>query len=80
VGVVAVPDARLGEVPVAAVEAEPGTSVATLEAWARDRLQRYQVPARIVIVDTLPRTPSLKVSRPALLQMIQRATAAREST
>jgi acyl-coenzyme A synthetase/AMP-(fatty) acid ligase len=33
-----------------------------LRAWAKQRLTPYQVPARVVALDELPRTPSSKVS------------------
>ena len=68
------PDERLGQVPVAAVElhadAEPITGD-ELKAWAADQLTGYQVPVRIHVVDALPRTPSLKVSQPALRAMLE---------
>ncbi|WP_029430122.1 class I adenylate-forming enzyme family protein [Blastococcus sp. URHD0036] len=64
-GVVGAPDERLGEVPFAAVElvggAEPPTE-AELKQFVRDRLPAYAVPARVLVVDRLPRTGSLKVS------------------
>jgi acyl-CoA synthetase (AMP-forming)/AMP-acid ligase II len=65
--VVGLPDERLGQVPVAAVELRDGAppvSEAALRDFAREHLARYQVPAEIRIVAALPRTPSLKVSRP----------------
>lgn len=68
--VVGLPDARLGEVPVAAVmlrASAPGERVpdeAELRDHARRHLAAYQVPARIRIVESLPRTPSMKVSLP----------------
>jgi long-chain acyl-CoA synthetase len=70
--VVGIPDARLGAVPVAAVELRPGSSGATpdeLFAMLRGRLPPYQVPVRIVIVDALPRTPSMKISQPGVAAM-----------
>jgi long-chain acyl-CoA synthetase len=60
-------DARLGEVPVAAVEPRVGHSApaaADVVAFARERLLAYQVPARVIVVDALPRTGSMKVSIP----------------
>jgi long-chain acyl-CoA synthetase len=63
--VVGIPDARLGEVPVAAVEPQAGAPAPTpaeLEAHIRASLPSTYVPARFLIVDTLPRTPSMKVS------------------
>jgi acyl-CoA synthetase (AMP-forming)/AMP-acid ligase II len=63
--VVGVPDARLGEVPVAAVELHDGAPPIDgeqLRAFAREHLVTYQVPKKIRIVDRLPRTASMKVS------------------
>jgi len=34
-----------------------------LHEWLAQRLARYHLPAEIKIVDDLPRTPSLKISR-----------------
>jgi acyl-CoA synthetase (AMP-forming)/AMP-acid ligase II len=64
--VVGIPDARLGSVPAAAVELRNGESVSCDEllGFARQHLAAYQLPARIRVVDALPRTPSLKVSQP----------------
>lgn len=65
--VLGLPDARLGEVPVAAVEPRVGQSPPSpdeIVAFARERLLAYQVPARVIVVDALPRTGSMKVSIP----------------
>jgi acyl-coenzyme A synthetase/AMP-(fatty) acid ligase len=62
-------DRRLGQVPVAAVELRPDSepvTAADLLRWVRERLSAYQVPTRLVLVDELPRTPSLKISQGAL--------------
>ncbi|MFH1603843.1 MAG: AMP-binding protein [Pseudomonadota bacterium] len=50
--VVALPDARLGEVPVAYVALRTGARVdgATLIAWARERIAGFKVPRHIGIV------------------------------
>jgi acyl-CoA synthetase (AMP-forming)/AMP-acid ligase II len=67
--VVGISDERLGALPVAAVELEPGAppiDVEELRGFAREHLASYQVPARIAIVEALPRTPSLKVSEPGV--------------
>lgn len=66
--VVGVDDPRLGAVPAAAVELTPGVdaSEAELLDFARHHLIAYQVPVRILIVDELPRTPSMKVALPAV--------------
>ncbi len=65
--VVGIPDARLGQVPVAAVELAAGASApdeAELIAFAKARLLSYQVPVRIICVEELPRNASLKVMAP----------------
>jgi len=72
--VAGLPDARLGEVPVAAVEIEPqrqAPDTAELVALCRARLTPYEVPAHIVVLDALPRTPSSKVSRVELLDLVR---------
>jgi long-chain acyl-CoA synthetase len=71
-GVVGLPDERLGEVPVAAVQAASGVrlDVPSLLAWARERLAPYQVPVRVVEVDALPRTPSMKIDQRALRELL----------
>lgn len=40
-----------------------------LLALLRSRLPPYQVPARILIADALPRTPSMKISQPGVAAM-----------
>ncbi|MFJ3895255.1 class I adenylate-forming enzyme family protein [Streptomyces sp. NPDC090083] len=76
--VAGLPDPRLGEVPVAAVELGPGQPAvdpAELTALCRGRLTPYEVPAHIVVVDELPRTPSSKVSRVELLDLVRARSA-----
>jgi acyl-CoA synthetase (AMP-forming)/AMP-acid ligase II len=64
--VVGIADARLGQVPAAAVELRSGASLSCDEllSFARQHLTAYQMPAQLRIVEALPRTPSLKVSQP----------------
>jgi long-chain acyl-CoA synthetase len=65
--VVGLPDARLGEVPVAAVELRGGAVRETeesLKAFARSKLLAYQVPVSVRIVEGLPRNASMKISLP----------------
>jgi acyl-coenzyme A synthetase/AMP-(fatty) acid ligase len=64
---VGIADERLGEVPVAAVTIRDGAArpaAAELREWLAERLARYHLPTEIKLVDELPRTPSMKVSRP----------------
>ncbi|GAC1396991.1 MAG: AMP-binding protein [Mycobacterium sp.] len=72
-GVAGIPDARLGAVPVGAVELAAGAHVSSEELldFVRERVTRYQVPAQLLIVDELPRTPSLKVSQPELRRLFR---------
>lgn len=77
--VTGMPDERLGQIPVAAVECRPGMdapSVEELVALCRQQLTPYEVPAHIVVVAELPRTPSSKVSHVELLELVhaQRST------
>jgi long-chain acyl-CoA synthetase len=70
--VAGLPDERLGTVPVAAVELRPGSPAPTVEelrALCREHLTPYEVPVTIRIVDELPRTAALKVSRVELLEL-----------
>jgi acyl-CoA synthetase (AMP-forming)/AMP-acid ligase II len=64
--VIGLPDERLGQIPVAAVELKPGAalSIEALKQFAQTHLTPYQVPVKFKIVESLPRTVSLKVSRP----------------
>ncbi len=66
------PDARLGAVPVAAVElrdehaaATPGELLATVAAV----LAPYEIPVELMVIETLPRTPSGKVDLTAVREL-----------
>jgi long-chain acyl-CoA synthetase len=66
--VVGMPDERLGEIPVAAVELVPGhiLAEADLLAWMKQRLLAYQMPVAVKIVAALPRNASMKISQPSI--------------
>jgi long-chain acyl-CoA synthetase len=66
--VLGVPDPRLGQRVVAAVEAAAGATVGEEEVreHCRRNLARYKVPDQVVVVDELPRNAMGKVQRPAL--------------
>ncbi len=70
--VVGVPDARLGEVPVAFVVASGSVSDADLEATCREHLAPYKVPVAFHRVQTLPRSEVGKILR---RELAERATA-----
>jgi acyl-CoA synthetase (AMP-forming)/AMP-acid ligase II len=75
-----VPDRRLGQIPVAAVELRPGASVDgdQLREHCRAALTPYEVPARVFVVDELPRGAALKVDRRRLLAMLEELGAMQE--
>jgi acyl-CoA synthetase (AMP-forming)/AMP-acid ligase II len=77
--VVALPDQRLGQVPAAAVVLAdglpgwPGEDMqAELQAWVRARQPPYAVPVTIRPVGELPRTPTLKIAKGALTELLRR--------
>lgn len=73
-GAVGMPDRRLGQVPVAAVElksGEPRPSEQELLDHCRRLLVIPHLPTRIVILDSLPRTTSLKVEVGALRRRLE---------
>ena len=66
--VLGVPDARLGQRVVAAVQLEPGAEASHAELLERvaTQLARYKVPEQWVFVDALPRHAMSKVIKRAL--------------
>jgi long-chain acyl-CoA synthetase len=76
--VVGLADHRLGEVPVAAVELRDGmpkVSAEELRDYAREVLVVHHVPARIMVLDALPRTTSLKADLGAVKKLFEDAAA-----
>ncbi|AIT80034.1 class I adenylate-forming enzyme family protein [Novosphingobium pentaromativorans] len=74
--VVALPDRRLGQVPAAAWIAKDGVDApdeAAFREWLKEKLLPYQVPTRLLQVDDLPRTPSLKPSLPDVRALFETA-------
>jgi long-chain acyl-CoA synthetase len=72
--VVGIPDARLGQVPAAAIQLKPGAgrpSIDGLEAHLRAHLYATHIPVDWRFVEELPRTPSLKVDQPALRRLFE---------
>jgi len=74
--VVGVPDARWGEAGVAVIVSAPGVQLSeeTVRAHCRAQLAGYKVPARVLFIDALPRTPAGKVEKPLLRQRLAAAT------
>ena len=70
--VVGVPDARLGEVPVAFVvtsRSDESVFAPELTALCREHLAPYKVPVRFRVLDALPRNEVGKVLRRTLAEM-----------
>jgi acyl-CoA synthetase (AMP-forming)/AMP-acid ligase II len=72
--VVAIPDGKAGEIVVAAAvpRAESAVTEQTLQAWLRTQVSSFKVPKRIFFFayEELPRTPSNKIRKPPLAQML----------
>jgi fatty-acyl-CoA synthase len=67
IAVFGVPDERWGETVVAVVVAgASGLDAAALIEGSRQRIASYKKPTQVRFVDSLPRTASLKVDKPAL--------------
>lgn len=79
--VAGLPDARLGKIPVAAVELRPDAVVdpEDLRAHCRSSLTPYEVPAQVHIVEELPRGAALKVDRQRLIAMLEGLRAAADN-
>lgn len=71
-GVAGIPDPRWGQAVLAAVRLRPGMEVSeeALRAFCRERLAGYKVPARILVVESLPRTASGKLMRRRLAELV----------
>ena len=72
--VVGVPDDEWGERVSAAVLPVSGHSVALEEVreWALDKLAKYKIPSRLLVVDELPRNVMGKVMKPAVRELFER--------
>lgn len=73
-GVTGIADRRLGQVPAAAVQFKPDAAkptIAELEAHLRAHVLATHIPTAWKIVETLPRTPSLKTDQRALRALFE---------
>ncbi len=73
--VVGLADARLGQVPAAAVvlRRDAAVSAAELKAWVADRKPGYCVPVAVAFVDALPRNAMFKVLSNEVRALIESA-------
>ncbi len=69
--VLGVPDARWGEVGLAAVVTRTGRTLdpAELARWVRERLAGYKVPRHVRLLPSLPRNATGKVEKAALREL-----------
>ncbi|HQR55101.1 MAG TPA: acyl-CoA synthetase [Burkholderiaceae bacterium] len=74
--VVALPDAKWGEVPCAFVELKPGAQAAEAEVieFCRSQLARFKVPKRVVFGE-LPKTSTGKIQKFQLRERVKSASA-----
>ena len=73
--VTGLPDDRLGQVPVAAYVLKSGHEAPSdedLKVFLKSKLMPYQVPVRTICLAEFPRTPSMKVSQPALREIFEK--------
>jgi fatty-acyl-CoA synthase len=70
--IIGAPDDRLGEVGLAVIVAEDGATVNADEllTYCAERIAAYKVPARLIVVDELPVTPTGKIQKFALRQRL----------
>ena len=74
---VGLPDARLGQIPVAAVEVRTGACAPTaeeLDRHLRDRLTAPHIPVRYAVLERLPRTSSMKPNLAAIRSLFDPAS------
>jgi len=71
-GVIGAPDSVYGEIVVAFISLREShqATAEELQQFARQRLADYKVPERILYLDQLPKSPTGKVHRPALKEML----------
>jgi acyl-CoA synthetase (AMP-forming)/AMP-acid ligase II len=69
VGVIGVPDERLGEITAAVIDPKPGETLteAEINAFCEQNLPRYKRPRRIIF-DKVPRNPTGKIEKPKMRQ------------
>lgn len=74
--VVGVEDLEWGEQVAAALVLKPQCllTLAALRSWAKERLAVYKVPARMLLVQDLPRNAMGKVTKPSVVKLFESRT------
>lgn len=69
VGVIGIPDERLGEIALAVIDPKPGETLTEeeIKQFCEKNLPRYKRPRRIIF-DKVPRNPTGKIEKPKLRQ------------
>lgn len=69
VGVIGIPDERLGEITAAIIDPKPGETLTEeeIKAFCEQNLPRYKRPRRIIF-DKVPRNPTGKIEKPKMRQ------------
>ena len=69
--VVGIPDDTWGEVVALAAVLDEGEelSLESLREWCQDRISKYRIPSRLVVVEKLPRNAMGKVTKPAVCEL-----------
>jgi malonyl-CoA/methylmalonyl-CoA synthetase len=69
--VVGIPDDTWGEVVGLAAVLDEGEelSLESLREWCQDRISKYRIPSRLVVVEKLPRNAMGKVTKPAVCDL-----------
>jgi len=75
VGVIGLPDERLGEIATAIIKTKPGETLTEEEVreFCQQNLPRYKRP-RCIIFDEVPRNPTGKIEKPKMRQKYSRRT------
>jgi acyl-CoA synthetase (AMP-forming)/AMP-acid ligase II len=73
--VIGVPDERLGEASCACIIAAEGKSFSyeELKGYLKDKVARYKIPDHIVLMEEFPTTPSGKVRKVELREMVSKS-------
>jgi len=71
--VVGVPDDEWGErvSAVAIPVADSSLALEELREWAKDKLAKYKIPSKLLVVDELPRNVMGKVMKPAVQKLFE---------